>query len=68
MFGQNAIWATLGTEFYWAHYLWYYPFNLVLTFGVGTIWYTLEKEILWDRKKRLNKNRLELLKAKGFIK
>ena len=68
MFGNFPIWASLGTERYWAHYLWYYPFNLVFTFAVGTIWHTLEKELIWDRKKRFNKNRLALLKAKGFVK
>jgi hypothetical protein len=68
MFGQFPIWASLRTEFYWAHYLWYYPFNVVLTFGIGYLWYAVEKEYFWDRRKRFTKNRLALLKEKGLIK
>jgi hypothetical protein len=68
MFGRFPIWASLHTEFYWANYLWYYPLNVALTFGIGYLWKTVEDEYFWNRKKRFSKNRLALLKSKGLIK
>ncbi len=52
-------------------YLWFYPLNLIVTFGIGVIWYALDK-YMWERKttskSKISKKRMEMMKAKGWIK
>ncbi|MHA1109671.1 MAG: hypothetical protein ACTSRE_01110, partial [Promethearchaeota archaeon] len=67
LFGDTPIWASVGGENYWLHYVWYYPLNLLLTFTLGTLWYRLENKFVWERKKIAEKKRLEHAKARGWI-
>ncbi|MBN2157113.1 MAG: acyltransferase [Candidatus Lokiarchaeota archaeon] len=68
LFGDNPIWAHVGGENYKLHYLWYYPVNVIFTFSVGGLWYNLEKKYIWQRMTRIDKNRLDYAKARGWIK
>jgi len=68
MFGDYPIWSSLGTQYYWLNYVWYYPLNLVLTFSLGSLWYQLENKFIWEQNKNLEKRRYNLLKMKGWIK
>jgi hypothetical protein len=52
-------------------YLWFYPLNVVITFGIGVIWYTLGKRFWSDKhvvNKRISKKRMDIMKSKGWIK
>lgn len=52
-------------------FLWFYPLNLIVTFGIGVTWYALEK-LIRERKtthrSKISKKRLDMMKAKGWIK
>ncbi len=67
MFGDTPIFASFGGEFYWAHYIWYYPFNLLFTFSLGILWYNLENKYVWERMKLADSRRYEHAKARGRI-
>ncbi|MHA1453244.1 MAG: acyltransferase family protein [Promethearchaeota archaeon] len=55
----------------YANFLWFYPLNIAITFLIGYGWYRLGKRF-WEGKsvtsKRISQKRLEMMKAKGWIK
>jgi len=53
-----------------ANYFWYYPVNVLITFTIGTLWYSAGKQLSENRRKlqtRVSENQLKIMKARGWV-
>jgi hypothetical protein len=51
MFGSPYIWSSVFPGVEWIDLV-MYPMNVVITFGLGTLWYWGENKLIWSRLKR----------------
>ena len=52
-------------------FLWFYPLNVLITFGIGIGWYALDKRVSGGKhvaKKKMSQKQIDMMKAKGWIK
>ena len=64
---SDPMWASIGGTNYWINYIWYYPFNLIVTFSLGILWNSLETKLLWERKTKLKKRQMQFAKKQGWV-